>query len=275
MKSIQECLQRIAPALSQILQRGTNEYSITHNPTGDKQLQLDLEMNTYLITHLERLPEVYGIISEELEEMQICNEEGSYILAMDPLDGSNVAPIGLSVGTSIGIYSREKEVPDGSTLLESAYILYGSRLTFTYTSEATVWTTTHIGDAWTTPRALPPLPANASHVAPGAWMDYKRDHQLWPRFETLIDRERPKPRYMGSLTADTHLILRQSGVFLYPTPKLRLLYEILPLGHMVTLLGGAAQAWDGTPVEELKVNDIHQTAGCILGCKDTVTQLLP
>jgi len=85
-------------------------------------------------------------------------------------------------------------------------------------------------------------------------------------------------RYSGAMVADVHRTLLDGGLFMYPADmsdptkpkgKLRLLYEVAPMGMVVEQAGGRAST--GTErVLELKATDYHQRAAIIVGSPDDV-----
>ena len=87
-------------------------------------------------------------------------------------------------------------------------------------------------------------------------------------------------RYSGAMVADVHRTLLDGGLFMYPADmsdptkpkgKLRLLYEVAPMGMVVEQAGGRAST--GTErVLELKATDYHQRAAIIVGSPDDVTR---
>ena len=75
-------------------------------------------------------------------------------------------------------------------------------------------------------------------------------------------------RYSGAMVADVHRTLLHGGLFMYPAdfsdpakpkPKLRLLYEVAPMGFVVEQAGGRAST--GTErVLDLQATEYHQRA---------------
>jgi fructose-1,6-bisphosphatase I len=82
-------------------------------------------------------------------------------------------------------------------------------------------------------------------------------------------------RYVGSLVADFDRTLRKGGIFMHPANskrkngKLRLLYECMPLGFIISQAGG--EAWDGnTSVLDIVPESIHQRCPFIVGGKTEI-----
>ena len=84
-------------------------------------------------------------------------------------------------------------------------------------------------------------------------------------------------RWVASLVAEAHRILTRGGVFLYPKDskdpskpgKLRLLYEVNPIGFLIEQAGGRASTGRGPCLEE-QPTDVHQRIGFVFGAKDEV-----
>ncbi len=53
-------------------------------------------------SELSKLKEVKAIVSEEKESILELNEDGKYIVCYDPLDGSSLVDVNLSVGSIFG-----------------------------------------------------------------------------------------------------------------------------------------------------------------------------
>jgi fructose-1,6-bisphosphatase I len=85
-------------------------------------------------------------------------------------------------------------------------------------------------------------------------------------------------RYSGAMVADVHRTLLDGGLFMYPADcsdaakpksKLRLLYEVAPMGMVVEQAGGRASTGTGR-VLDLEATEYHQRAPIILGSPDDV-----
>ena len=74
------------------------------NKSGDIVHKLDLKANEILKNNLSKSELLYAIGSEEEEDFLIINNNGKYIVAFDPLDGSGNIDLGLNTGTIFGIF---------------------------------------------------------------------------------------------------------------------------------------------------------------------------
>jgi fructose-1,6-bisphosphatase I len=87
-------------------------------------------------------------------------------------------------------------------------------------------------------------------------------------------------RWVASMVADVHRILRRGGVFLYPWDKrepdrpgkLRLMYEANPMSLIVERAGGAAH--DGMQaILDVQPTKLHQRVSVMLGSAEEVELL--
>ena len=81
------------------------------NVQGEDQQKLDLLANIRFVRALKKGGEVCAIVSEEVEELILTGiNDGKYIVAMDPLDGSSNIDVNVSVGTIFSVYRRKSPV---------------------------------------------------------------------------------------------------------------------------------------------------------------------
>ena len=78
----------------------------TENIQGEEQKKLDVFANNQFIKALRGRKVICGIASEENEEFIPINNDGRYIVSMDPLDGSSNIDVNVSIGTIFSIYHR-------------------------------------------------------------------------------------------------------------------------------------------------------------------------
>ena len=88
--------------------------------------------------------EVCALVSEESESFVDLNNDGKYVIAIDPLDGSSNIDVNVSIGTIFSIYRRkspagtpiqeEDILQKGSEQVAAGYILYGSSTMLVYTT---------------------------------------------------------------------------------------------------------------------------------------------
>jgi fructose-1,6-bisphosphatase I len=214
----------------------------TSNVYGEKQLAMDKWADELLINELGKKGIVKTITTEEQSEILEFDSSTDIGLTIDPLDGSSLIGINLTVGTIVGIYHGNVR-RSGVEMAGAMYILYGPLTVLVYSLGKGVheFVLNDKGEYALQEENISIPDGNI--YAPGAlrkeWLPY---HTKWVE---QLESEGYKLRYSGSFVADVHQILHKGGVFTYPAyknrakGKLRLLYECIPMGYIVTQAGGA------------------------------------
>ncbi len=214
------------------------------NVYGEQQAAMDVWADELLISGLRDSGLVRYVASEEQPEMLTFPGSTSNIgVTLDPLDGSSLIGVNLTVGTIVGIY-RGSPLSPGDEMLGAMYVLYGPLTTLTYSLREGVheFALDDMG-VFVLQEEDVTIPEGKIY-APGALRrDYLPAHR---GFIEELEAEGYKLRYSGSFVADVHQILHKGGVFTYPpfagneNGKLRLLFEAIPMGFIVSQAGGAA-----------------------------------
>jgi len=91
---------------------------------GEEQKKLDVLSNDIMVNSLRASRKTAVLISEELEEAIIIEDEykGKYCVVFDPLDGSSNIDAGVNVGTIFGIYQIVSEECATACVMCSLYI---------------------------------------------------------------------------------------------------------------------------------------------------------
>jgi fructose-1,6-bisphosphatase I len=90
------------------------------NIQGEAQQKLDVFANDQFIKALTARKVICGIASEENDDFIPINEDGSYIVSMDPLDGSSNIDVNVSIGTIFSVYKRVS--PLGTKVTEKDFL---------------------------------------------------------------------------------------------------------------------------------------------------------
>jgi len=116
----------------------------SENIQGEDQKQLDVLANVRFIRAFTKGGEACAIISEEDEKVVDLENNGKYIIAIDPLDGSSNIDVNVSIGTIFSIYRRlspvgspvteEDVLQPGINQVAAGYLLYGSSTMLVYTT---------------------------------------------------------------------------------------------------------------------------------------------
>src|SRR5690606_24853740 len=96
------------------------------NVQGEEQKQLDIISNDIVVKHLQQNAAVSILVSEELDEPLQMQNQGRYIIATDPLDGSSNLDVNVTVGTIFSVLeATEGLLQQGSAQLAAGYVAYG------------------------------------------------------------------------------------------------------------------------------------------------------
>ena len=102
-----KCYNAILEACKEIaehLRYNTSHKIGTQNDFGDNQLDMDVQTDSIMFEHLGSSGVVHSGLSEERSYITKLNDEGKYVVAFDPLDGSSIVDTNFTVGTICGIY---------------------------------------------------------------------------------------------------------------------------------------------------------------------------
>jgi len=271
---------------------GKNESTNVH---GEEQQKLDVYANSKMIEALDHTGKVCAMASEEDEgiiEIPDKYPKGKYVVVFDPLDGSSNIDVNISIGTIFGIYKRVSEgfngckedfLQEGSKLVASGYVIYGSSTMFVYTTGVGVNGFTldpSIGEFLLSHENIR-IPEHGKILSINEanyhrWAPEIRD---FVEYIKSIEERKYTSRYIGSLVADFHRNLLKGGIFLYPGDKsnpkgkLRLLYEANPMAHIIEQAGGMAT--DGNKnILDIKPTELHQKTPLIVGSRFEVEAYL-
>ncbi len=258
----------------------------TQNMAGDDQQKLDVLANIRFTRALMKGGEVCALISEESETFVDLNNEGRYVIAIDPLDGSSNIDVNVSIGTIFSIYRRKSPagtpiqtfdiLQKGSEQVAAGYVLYGSSTMMVYTTGHGVNGFTYepsLGEYFLShPNMKIPEDGKIYSVNEGLANSFSqavKDYVQYCKDKTYT------ARYIGSLVADFHRNLLKGGIYIYPatakdpTGKLRLMYECNALAFIAEQAGGKASNGNGR-ILDIALNDLHQRTAFYVGSKNMV-----
>lgn len=267
----------------------------TENVQGEEQQKLDVYANNQFIKAITGRRVVCGIASEENDDYIEINKDGSYVVAIDPLDGSSNIDVNVSIGTIFSIYKRKTPVGTpvqeedflqrGVNQIAAGYVIYGSSTMLVYTTGNGVNGFTYdpgIGVfILSHPDMKTPETGKIYSINEGNFYKSSKGIQNFIKYAQRVDPDTNRPysgRYIGSLVADFHRNLIKGGVYLYPSTssapkgKLRLLYECNPMAFIVEQAGGKATT-GRERIMEIEPTDLHQRAPLVIGSTEMVNKV--
>lgn len=272
MNDIFDAIQKSAKRIKDAIDVKDIGYSQQENSSGETQLELDIKCDMIIEEEFSRVASVHTIASEEKEHAELMHENGRYFIAYDPLDGSSLVDVNLSVGSIFGIY-------DGGfgadKMVGACYVVYGPRVEMVFAQNKVKLYLLQAGDFEFVKEIR--LNEKGKLNAPGG------TQQNWaPYHKALVDSffaEGYRLRYSGGMVPDLHqILLKGGGLFSYPATsdkpngKLRRLFEVFPFAYVYETAGGAAI--DGRDdLMSLGYAHVHDTSPCFFGSKFEIARV--
>jgi fructose-1,6-bisphosphatase I len=258
----------------------------TQNMAGDNQQKLDVLANIRFTRALAKGGEVCALVSEESESFVDLNNDGKYVIAIDPLDGSSNIDVNVSIGTIFSIYRRKSQagtpiqpfdiLQKGSQQVAAGYVLYGSSTMLVYTTGHGVNGFTYepsLGEYFLShPDLKMPEDGKIYSINEGSSDSFSPSVNAYIRY---CKEQHYTARYIGSLVADFHRNMLKGGIYIYPATskdphgKLRLMYECNALAFIAEQAGGKAS--DGNQrILDIELKELHQRTAFFVGSKNMV-----
>ncbi|WP_305874759.1 class 1 fructose-bisphosphatase [Helicobacter pylori] len=235
-------------------------YTKLENSSGDTPIKADLALDKFLEENFLSLENIKSVFSEE-KETPVTKENGSYLIAYDPLDGSSVMEANFLVGTIIGIYEKDYKAQN---LVASLYVVFGHKIELVVALDK-VYRYAFYQNKFHFIETIV-LENKGKIIASGG---NQKDFSLGLKkaLEEFF-AENYRLRYSGSMVADVHhVLIKKGGMFSYPQKKLRKLFEVFPLALMVEKAKGEAFYFDKGVKKRLleqSVENYHEKSECYL-----------
>lgn len=258
------------------------------NLSGDHVKLLDTLSQNILFASLKKCENIYGIISEEHPDIyRTGHDEGDYIVAFDPLDGSSNIEFNITTGTIFGVYKvdDDKKIKSGRDIVLSGYCLYGGITEFVHTTidgsdKVMMMRLSEIDN--------PPYMINDNIKIPTKGIYYSVNQAYMNRWinkgiiKSIIELSDAgySQRYVGSMVADSHRVIMKGGVFMYPADeknkkgKIRLLYEAYPFAFLLEKVGGLCTNFEKNILDVEAPENIHEPTPILLGSKEEVNRIM-
>ncbi|MCQ2879189.1 class 1 fructose-bisphosphatase [Helicobacter pylori] len=235
-------------------------YTKLENSSGDTPIKADLALDKFLEENFLSLENVKSVFSEE-KETPVTKENGSYLIAYDPLDGSSVMEANFLVGTIIGIYEKDYKAQN---LVASLYVVFGHKIELVVALEE-VYRYAFYQNKFHFIETI--VLENKGKIIASGGNQKDFSSGLKKALEGFFE-ENYRLRYSGSMVADVHHVLvKKGGMFSYPQKKLRKLFEVFPLALMVEKAKGEAFYFDKGVKKRLldqSVENYHEKSECYL-----------
>ncbi|WP_101024207.1 class 1 fructose-bisphosphatase [Helicobacter pylori] len=235
-------------------------YTKLENSSGDTPIKADLALDKFLEETFLSLENIKSVFSEE-KETPVTKENGSYLIAYDPLDGSSVMEANFLVGTIIGVYEKDYKAQN---LVASLYVVFGHKIELVVALDK-VYRYAFYQNKFHFIETIV-LENKGKIIASGG---NQKDFSLGLKkaLEGFF-AENYRLRYSGSMVADVHhVLIKKGGMFSYPQKKLRKLFEVFPLALIIEKAKGEAFYFDKGVKKRLleqSVENYHEKSECYL-----------
>lgn len=267
MLTIFNTIKDIAIKIDHAIETEDLGYSDSSNSSGEDQLKLDVKSDYIIEEAFKDISLVKSLVSEEKEGVLELHENGKYTICYDPLDGSSLADVNLSVGSIFGIYEGELI---GENLVASAYVVYGPRIELITAVKGEVPRHYRAQEGLFNFISKINLNEKGKLNAPGGTQqNWAKEHKS---YVDGLFAEGYRLRYSGGMVPDLHqILLKGGGIFSYPgtsdvpNGKLRQLFEVIPFAFIFEQAGGQAVDSKGKKLMELVPTHPHDTSPCFFG----------
>lgn len=269
------------------LKKGSGlKFATSSNESGDDQIELDVIADEAFFETLSQDPFCRYVVSEERPDM-IRTSDGPYSVALDPLDGSKSALIGIPSGAIFGVWKNADAAPDfhGGNIISGGFFVFGMNLEVFFADGDKVYKGQFdqtSGD-WTL-LSIPGGMPSADILAINGQMQQVWDTWLQTYVHEVTkatDGQTPyNMRWFASMVSDMKRMVLQGGLFAYPRAnfkgyeegKLRLVYEAIPMAFLIHAMGGSSTNGDMSLLE-MPVEKLHQKVPVFIGDKAKIAAL--
>ncbi len=283
---------KLSNRISQGPLAGALSNTVGENTDGDAQKALDVIADDAFAAALADAP-VRWYASEERDDVQSSNADGTLAVAMDPLDGSSNIDCNVAIGTIFSIFPAADDADasflrPGHEQLAAGYIIYGPQtaLLLTLGDGVSLFVLDRTRGVFVLAEPSLDIPPSATEFAINA-----SNFRHWSKpirayiDDCLAGDEGPRGknfnmRWVASLVAETHRILTRGGIFLYPADarkgyehgRLRMVYECAPIAFLVEQAGGKATDACDRILDQVPA-DLHARTPFVFGSADKVDRV--
>lgn len=288
MDGIYDALFAAGEKIYDTLKAGSGlKFATSSNESGDDQIELDVIADEAFFEFLSQDKHVRYVVSEERPGLSKLSD-GPYSIALDPLDGSKSALVGIPSGAIFGVFKDAEEAKDfnGNNIISGGFFVFGMNLEAYFADGKDVYM--GIFNQETREWKIVPidggLPSSdtisINSSGQNSWDGWFRAH-----YDSLFETTdaRPKPynvRWYASMVSDMKRLILQGGLFVYPSANragyesghLRLVYEAIPMSFLIHAMGGSStngsQSLLKTPVTTL-----HEKTPVFIGNADKISAI--
>jgi len=278
LRQVLICLAEACRTIAYKVRTASCDKTACLNDFGDDQLAVDVLADKLLFEALRYSGVVASASSEEQSDVvPMGGPDDGFSVAFDPLDGSSIIDTNFSVGTIFGIWpGKELTGINGRGLAAGGVGIYGPRTTFVFAIDDGCHEFLLQDDGkWIHARETREI-KEGKIFAPGNLRATFEN----PGYEKLVSHwigEKYQLRYTGGMVPDVcQILVKGQGVFANAISqsapaKLRVLYEVAPIGHMIECAGGYTTDGEKSVLDIDIVTTVDRSQVCY-GSKDEVAR---
>ncbi len=245
------------------------------NASGDGQIGLDIYADLAFRNILSKCESVSRVVSEEGDDMTKLRE-APYSVALDPIDGSKSALVGIPCGAIFAVFENVEGMTDfaGKNVVSAGFFVFSINLELYISAENGVsqYIYNEAAGSWNLGQKFTALADKNTMSVNTGGMEYWTP--LLKDAFAAFSKDGGNQRWYASMVADMKRLLIEGGAFIYPANSkkgyenghLRLIYEAIPMAYLVKKLGGADS--DGTQsLLDVAPTELHQKVPVYLGAK--------
>ena len=262
------------------LKKGSGlKFATSSNESGDDQIELDVIADEAFFATLKEDKNVRYVVSEERPGLNKISD-GAYSIALDPLDGSKSALVGIPSGAIFGIFKNADVAKDfnGKNIISGGFFVFGMNLEAYFADGSDVYKAIFDQDTseWSVMPIDGGLPSanvlSLNGCNQAMWDKWMQDYYAG----LFTDKDgTPRPhnmRWYASMVSDIKRLVLQGGMFAYPGANrkgyeqghLRLVYEAIPMSFLIHAMGGSSTNGD-VSLLEAPVETLHQKTPVFIG----------
>ena len=130
MAKIYKAICKSVEQITNLLRFEKIDKTTSTNDFGEEQLNVDVITDEIIFNNLKDTGIVYSACSEETTQPQILNEDGTYTICFDPLDGSSIVGASFAVGSIFGIWPKSELIGCSCRdMIGACLAVYGTKST--------------------------------------------------------------------------------------------------------------------------------------------------
>lgn len=272
-------LPEIAEKVSEEILKKDEKVSEKTNIHWENQLNLDISTDKIFLENLKDCENIKTFISEEQDEIVKNNENWKFCFAYDPIDGSSLVDVNLSIWSIFALYSNPNPTKVSQILFAWAFVFWPK---ITMLISFWNWVFEFFLKDWEfiLSKENIKISENSKIFSPWNLRAIKENPNYWKLLNYWIEEEKTL-RYSWGMVPDLNWIFcKWQGIFSYPSHskypnwKLRLVYEVWPFSFLAENAWWTSKNEKWKRILDLEISEIHERSTIFIWSKNEVEKSL-